>query len=242
MVMPELLQRRDLVLTNNSGPYDVPIAEHVMALAFAASKRLHEYARQQAGREWKDRRHAELRDATMVVLGIGSIGRETARLAKAVGMRVIGVRRRLDAEPVPEAERVVGMDRLAEVAAEADYLAVCAPLTALTTGLVSAEVIARMKPTAWIINIARGAIVDQAALLAALKSERIGGAALDAWWEEPLPADSEWWMLPNVIVTPHSSNSSPKLRQRSLELIVENARRFRAGEPLLNVVDTVAGY
>lgn len=242
VAVPEIVERPDLVLTNNSGPYDVQIAEHVMALAYAASKRLHEYGRQQAAREWKGLRHSELRGATMVVLGIGSIGRETARLARGAGMRVIGVRRRLDADPVPEADRVVGIDALADVAAEADYLAVCAPQTALTTGCVSSEVIGRMKPTAWVINIARGGLIDEAALLAALREDRIGGAALDALWDEPLPKDSVWWTLPNVIITPHSSNSSPLLRRRSLELIVENARRFERGDPLLNVVDKLAGY
>jgi phosphoglycerate dehydrogenase-like enzyme len=235
-LLPAFEGRDDLVLTNNSGSYDASIAEHVIASIFAAAKHLPRSFAAQQKREWHDDPHnAELRDATLVVVGMGSIGGEVARLARAVGMRVVGVRRRAG-------DGAVGVDRLAEVAAEADYLAVCAPLTEATRGLVGAEVIARLKPTAWVINIARGPIVDEAALLAACREGRIGGAALDAWWTEPLPADSEWWSLPNVIVTPHSSYSSPNIRERSLALIVENVRRFKAGESLLNVVDKRAGY
>jgi len=107
---------------------------------------------------------------------------------------------------------------------------------------VSAEVIAAMRPGAWIINISRGAIVDEPVLLAALKERRIAGAAIDAWWTEPLPKDSEWWDLPNVIVTPHTSHSSPSVRDRSIALIEENLRRFKSGEPLLNRVDLRLGY
>ncbi len=236
LLVPEIVEKDDLVLTNNSGAYDVPIAEHVMATIYAAAKALPGRFRAQARREWeREERNRELRDATLVILGMGSIGGELARLAAGAGMRVIGIRR--TAQP-----GAIGPDRLAEVAAEADYLAVCAPLTRETNGIVGADVIARLPAHAWVINIARGPIVDEAALLAACREGRIGGAAIDAWWEEPLPAESEWWSLPNVIVTPHSSNESPRLRERSVALIVENLRRFTQGEPLLNVVDKRRGY
>jgi len=108
--------------------------------------------------------------------------------------------------------------------------------------MVSAAIIASLKPTAWVINVARGAIVDEAALLDALRERRIGGAALDVFETEPLPAASPLWELDNVILTPHTSHSSPRLQERSLALALENIRRFKAGEPLLNVVDRVAGY
>ena len=237
--LPEL-RARGVTVTNNSGSYDAQIAEHVMACVYAASKRLHVYRDQQARREWRDHPHTEVRDAVMVVYGMGSIGGEVARLAAAVGMRVIGVRRR--AAPRGSSARVVPPDALADVAAEADYLAICAPLTAATRGAVSREVIARMKPTAWIVNIARGAIADEGALIEALRSGRLGGAAIDAFSDEPLPPDSPWWSLENVIVTPHASNSSPRLKDRTLALFVENLRRYKAGEPLLNQVDFGAGY
>jgi phosphoglycerate dehydrogenase-like enzyme len=206
----------------------------------AAAKRLYLYRDQQHESEWKEHQHEELRGATLVVFGLGSIGAEAARLAAALGMRVIGVRR--SSTPVPGVERIVTPEQLGDAVAEADYLAVCAPLTNATRGAVSREVIARMKPSAWIVNIARGAIVDEAALAEALQAKLIGGAALDALTVEPLPRESPLWSLENVIITPHSSNSSPNVRQRTVALIQENLRRFKTGEPLLNVVNLEAGY
>lgn len=242
-LIPEIVERSDFTLTNNSGPYDIPIAEHVLAVMLAAAKHLPDYLRAQERSFWdKDHRHAELRGSTVVVLGLGGIGGETARLASAFGMRVIGVRRRLDLPGIPGVTEVVPPERLVDVAAEADFLVVATPLTPATRGLVSRDVIGRMKPSAWLVNIARGPIVDEQALLQAVKERRIAGAAIDAWWKEPLPADSEWWKLENVIVTPHVSNSSPHLKDRTLALFLENLRRWKAGEALLNVVDVRAAY
>jgi phosphoglycerate dehydrogenase-like enzyme len=244
LVLPELAARDDLILTNNSGAYDVPIAEFVLGMIFAASKRVPAHLRYQREHRWAHGaevdEHAELRDAVLLILGMGSIGTELARLARGVGLRVVGVRR--TARPDPSADRVVTPEHLPEAVRDADYLAVTAPLTARTRGLVSREVIAAMKPTAWLVNIARGPIVDEPALLEALRQRRIGGAAIDAWWEEPLPSGSPWWDLDNVIVTAHRSNSSPRLRERTLALFGENLQRFRRGEPLLNVVDKKLGY
>ena len=235
LLIPEL-DRPGIMLTNNSGAYDLAIAEHVVAMIFAAAKRLPGSFAAQGRHDWHDDPHAsDVRGATLVVLGMGSIGGELAGIARSLGMRVIGVRR-------SGGDGTVTPDRLAEVAAEADYLAVCAPLTEATRGMVGADVIAAMRPGAWIINISRGAVVDEPALLAALKERRIGGAAIDAWWTEPLPKDSEWWDLPNVIVTPHTSHSSPSVRDRSVALIRENLRRYKAGEALLNRVDLQLGY
>lgn len=243
LLIPEVTEREGFTLTNNSGAYDIPIAEFVLAAILSAAKHLPDYQRAQEDSRWdREHTHTELRDATLVVLGMGSIGGEVARLACGFGMNVIGVRRRLDLVGIPGVSRVVPPEQLAEVAAEADFVAVTAPLTPATRGLVSREVIARMKPSAWIVNIARGAIVDEPALLEALREKRIGGAAIDAWWTEPLPPDSEWWKLPNVIATPHSSHSSPRVRERTLALFLENLRRWKAREPLLNVVDVRAGY
>jgi phosphoglycerate dehydrogenase-like enzyme len=242
-LIPEIVGRPDFTLTNNSGPYDTPIAEFVLASMLAAAKRLPDLLRAQAAARWdREARLVELRDATVVIVGTGSIGGEVARLAASFGMRVIGVRRRPGLPKPPGVDVVVTEDHLGDVVGEADYVVVATPLTPATSGLVSREVIARMKPTAWLINIARGAIVDEAALLEALKAKRIGGAAIDAWWTEPLPAESEWWSLPDVIVTPHVSNSSPRLQQRTLDLFLENLRRWKAGQPLVNVVDLRAGY
>jgi phosphoglycerate dehydrogenase-like enzyme len=240
MPLPELAQR-GIVLTNNSGSYDVQIAEHLMAFVFAASRQLHRYRDNQRASQWKDHEHQELRDATIVVYGMGSIGGEIARLASAIGMRVIGVRRQA-ASRAPGIDRVVPTDQLAEVVGEADYLAIAAPLTSATRGAVSREVISRMKPTGWIMNIARGAIVDEPAMIEALRAKRIGGAALDVFTTEPLPAESPLWTLENVIITPHNSGSSPRVGERTLALFAENLRRYKAGEPLINRVDYEAGY
>jgi len=239
MPFPELA-KRGIVLTNNSGSYDIQIAEHLMAFVFAASRQLHRYRDRQIAREWKDEEQQELRDATIVVYGMGSIGGEIARLASAVGMRVIGVRRR--ATPQPGVSRVVPPERLSDVVGEADYLAIAAPLTAETKGAISRDVIARMKPTAWLLNIARGAIVDETALIDALREKRIAGAGLDVFVTEPLPPESPFWTLENVIMTPHRSGDSPRVEERTLALFGENLRRYKAGEPLLNRVDYTAGY
>jgi phosphoglycerate dehydrogenase-like enzyme len=242
MPLPELAQR-GIVLTNNSGSYDIQIAEHLMAFVFAASRQLHRYRDLQRASEWTELQHQELRDATIVVFGMGSIGGEIARLASGVGMRVIGVRRKAGPpEPGIKVERVVAADRLAEVVGEADYLAIAAPLTFATRGAISREVISRMKPTAWIMNIGRGAIIDEPAMIEALQAKRIAGAALDVFTTEPLPKESPLWRLENAIITPHHSGSSPRASERTLKLFAENLRRYKAGEPLINRVDFEAGY
>jgi phosphoglycerate dehydrogenase-like enzyme len=233
-------RERGIALTNNSGSYDIQIAEHALAFILAAAKRLHVYRDQQTRRNWKDHRQDELRGSTLVVYGIGSIGAEIARLGAALGMRVIGVRRRVEA--VEGVERIVPPELLEDVAGEADYLAIAAPLTRATRGAISKDVMARMKKTAWIVNIARGAIVDEDAMVDALRAGRLGGAGLDAFTTEPLPADHPLWTLENVMISPHSSNSSPHVRERTLALFTENLRRFKSGEDLLNRVDFEAGY
>jgi phosphoglycerate dehydrogenase-like enzyme len=240
MPLPELAQR-GIVLTNNSGSYDIQIAEHLMAFVFAASRQFHLYRDSQRAGEWKEQPHQELRGATIVVFGMGSIGGEIARLAAGLGMRVIGVRRKAGSGGAG-IDRVVGAEQLAEVVGEADYLAIAAPLTSATRGAVSREVISRMKPSAWIMNIARGAIVDEPAMIEALQAKRIGGAALDVFTTEPLPRESPLWKLENVIITPHNSGSSPRASERTLALFAENVRRYKAGEPLINRVDYEAGY
>ena len=239
VVLPQF-RERGIVLTNNSGAMDLPIAEHVIGLVLSAAKRLYRYRDQQARAEWQEHRQDEIRGQTLLVYGLGSIGGEVARLASALGFRVIGVRRA--GMPVPGVERLYTPEQLPDAAAEADYLVVCAPLTHATLGAVSHAVFTRMKKTAWVVNIARGPIIDKEALTEALRAGTIGGAALDALWTEPLPADDPLWQMPNVIITPHSSNSSPRVRERSVALFHENLRRYKAGEPLLNRVDLEAGY
>lgn len=239
----ELANRRDLVITNSRGAYDGPVSEFALALMVAAAKRLPDLRRAQRQSRW-DRApvSSDLSGSTLVVLGLGSIGRRLALISAAMGIRVIGVRRNPDSEKPAAVSAVVGPEELIEVVADADFLAVTAPLTAKTRGLVSREVLARMKPTAWIVNVARGELIDEAALAEALEAGRLGGAAIDTWWNEPLSSESKWWHFPNVIATPHAASSSPRVQQRTLDLFLENLRRWKGGLPLLNIVDTREGY
>ncbi len=237
------------VLTNGSGTMALPIAEFVLAQIFAAAKELPFFWRAQQQHEWRSRGapppRAEVSGSRLVILGLGSIGQDLARLAAGVGMEVWGMRRTplAPGETIPHVTRVMASDAAwREMLPAADYVAVCLPLTPATRHLVGAAELARLRPTAWIINISRGAIIDEAALAAALAANQIGGAALDVTETEPLPPDSPLWDLPNAIITPHVSWRSPELDRRSLDLFFDNLRRYRAGEPLRNVVPYDVGY
>jgi phosphoglycerate dehydrogenase-like enzyme len=233
-------RERAIILTNNSGAYDVPVAEHVMMFLLAASGHLPLYHTAQLRREWRYYDRRELRGATLVIYGMGSIGTEVARLANGLGMRVIGVRRR--GATTDTVTGVVAADRLPDIVREADYFVVAAPLTDATRGIISRQIISGMKSTTWIVNIARGAIIDEDALISALRERRIGGAALDVFVREPLPPDSPLWSLDNVIITPHAAGASKGVSERTVALLAENLERFRAGESLLNQVDLREGY
>jgi phosphoglycerate dehydrogenase-like enzyme len=176
-------------------------------------------------------------------------------LATAFGCRVIAVRRRAEAGSAPTTaelvemplgeamlERVVGPAGLPDLMAESDFVVLAAPLTPDTQGMIGEQALARAKPGSWLINVARGALVDEKALLRALRGGGLGGAVLDTFIEEPLPPTSPFYDLPNVILTPHTSWSSGRVLDRSVDLFCENLRRFAAQEPLLNVVDPTAGY
>jgi phosphoglycerate dehydrogenase-like enzyme len=211
----------------------------------------------QRERTWQPLEGAELRDVTVGIIGLGSIGRAVGALASAFGCRVVASRRRPDraggggsAEEgdddrvLGEAmlDRVGGPDTLPELLGESDFIVLAAPLTPETEDLIDDETLALVKPGAWLINVARGRLVDERALLRALREGPLGGAVLDTFRDEPLPAMSSFYELPNVIVTPHTAWSSGRVLDRSVELFCDNLRRFAGGEPLLNVVDPAAGY
>jgi phosphoglycerate dehydrogenase-like enzyme len=253
---------RDVVVTNARGVFSRPIAEHVLLMILAISRQLPELLELQRERTWQPLQGRELRDLTIGVVGFGSLGRAVASLATAFGSRVIALRRnpaagdrpaidppgaaRLDDDDPflvePRLAQVFGPDGLHELLGQADVVVLAAPLTAETESLIDEAAIAAMKPDAWLINVARGRLVDDTALIRALTDGRIGGAALDTFRDEPLPQSSPLWALPNVIVTPHTSWSSARVLDRSIDLFCDNLRRFRAGEPLRNVVDRAAGY
>lgn len=245
VLFPALVER-DITVTNSSGVHAIPISEWVIAFMLMAAKRIPELLIAQQERRWADGlKLTELSDKTLLVAGYGAIGQEVARRAGSFGMRVVASRSGSgrQREEIAGVEVVSGegwRDRLPE----ADFVAICLPLTDATRHAFNAATLALMQPTAWLINIARGEIVDEDALLAALREERIGGAALDAFAEEPLPSDHPLYDFPTsrVIITPHHSWNSPQVQERTVDLFIENYRRFVAGDELRNVVNKQAGY
>lgn len=245
VLFPALVES-EVILTNSSGVHAIPIAEWVITYILLAAKRVPELLAAQAEHRWADDlKLQELSDKTLLIVGYGAIGQEVAKRALPFGLRVIaassGSQQRAQIAGV---ELVSGARAWRAKLAEADYVAICLPLTTDTRHAFDAPTLGRMKPTAWLLNIARGEIVDEDALLAALQEGRIAGAALDAFAEEPLPSSHPLYSLPasRVILTPHLTWSSPHVQQRAIDLFIENYHRFAAGEQLRNVVDKRAGY
>lgn len=246
-------RERGVVITNARGVFSRPIAEYVLMMILAISRRLPQLLELQRERTWQPLEGSELRDLTIGVVGLGSIGRAVATLASAFGCRVLAVRRRVETverlrgEDVDglrdiEPDEVLGPEGLPALLAQSDFVVLAAPLTSETEGMIDDAALAAMKRGSWLVNVARGRLIDERALVRALGEGRIGGAVLDTFAEEPLPPDSPFYDLPNAIVTPHTSWSSARVLDRSVELFCDNLRRFAAGEPLLNVVDPDAGY
>ncbi|MCL6449941.1 MAG: D-2-hydroxyacid dehydrogenase [Acetobacteraceae bacterium] len=235
----------DVLLTNSRGIHAVPIAEHVMALMLAHARLLEQSWKDQRERRWGDRRLyerlGELRGKTLGLLGVGHIGSELAVRARAFGMRVIGCRRR-PLPPPPGVERVYAADRLAEFLGQCDFLAVAVPLTAQTRGLLGRAEFAALKPGAYLVNVARGGVVDEDALVESLRAGRLSGAALDVFAEEPLPCTSVLYATPGVTITPHVAGLGPSLDAERIGLFADNLARYVEGRPLRNVVDKRAGY
>ncbi len=236
-----LLPGESIVITNAAGIFDVPIAEMVLAWILAIAKRLPDFIAQQRAHQWHLLRLREASDLTVGIVGLGSIGSEIARRCHAVGMRVLATRRHID-RGAPFVDQLFTPEDLSELLVASDFVVVAVPLTPETRGLIDAGALRQMRRDAWLINIARGAIVDQAALVDALGQGWIGGAALDVFEEEPLPATSPLWDLPNVLITPHNSWSTPHFKRREAELFLDNLERFLHGEALRNVVDLSRGY
>jgi phosphoglycerate dehydrogenase-like enzyme len=230
-------------VTTVGGLFGPIIAEHVFAVMLAFAKRLLHFAAQQRTRTWQMSRVAALEGRTVGLVGVGAIGSAVAARAKAFGMRTIGVGR---SDPrgrsVTGVDRLVGRDGLGALLAESDWVVVAAADTPETRGMIGAAELAAMKPGAVLVNVARGSLVDEAALVDALRAGRIGGAALDVFAGEPLPPGSALWELPNVLVTPHIATNVPEYLARAVERFAANVRRFLAGEPLLDQVDRRRGY
>jgi phosphoglycerate dehydrogenase-like enzyme len=242
------LAARGIVVTNSRGIQAVPIAEHVMACLLALARKLPQTLRDQQERAWRPNALTGeaspwlLADRTLGVIGVGTLGEAIAVRGRAFGMRVIGMRRNPTREVPVAFDEVVGPADRDRLLLAADVIVVAAPLTAETRQLLDAPAIAAMKPGAIVINVARGELIDEAALAEALESGRLGGAALDVFAKEPLPSDSPLWSLPNVIISPHNSGFRTGHFDAVIDLFAENLKRFERGVGLLNVVDLQTGY
>lgn len=247
LMFPELV-RSDVMVTNSGGVHGAVVAEHALAMLLALAKRLPQAMRHQDKKKWAQEilwgekpRPREVSGATVVVIGMGSIGREFTTRAKALGMKVLAVRE--NPEKGPEgADAVFGASQLDEVLPQADYALLCTPVTPSTTELMNRARLDRMRPDSYLINVGRGPLVDETALLDALRSAKIAGAGLDVFTEEPLLPDSPFWDLENVLITPHTAAVTERLWERHYQLICENLQRFLEGKPLLNLIDKRRGY
>jgi phosphoglycerate dehydrogenase-like enzyme len=224
---------RGVRLTTSSGAHAVPIAQTVILYLLALSRDLRGWLDAQRERRWAPHPIHDLAGERLGVAGLGPIGLEVARLGRALRMQVIGLRRRVRGDEPCETWE---LPRLRELLPSLDHLVLALPLAAETRHLLDADALARMKPGATLVNVGRGALVDETALADALRAGRLGGAALDVFEVEPLPRESPLWDLPNVIVTPHSSGTSPGNDARATAIFLENLRAFEAGHPLRNEV------
>ncbi|HEY8449859.1 MAG TPA: D-2-hydroxyacid dehydrogenase [Bacillota bacterium] len=236
---PEL-QAAPVRITNVRGLHKDTIAEHVILMMLALARRLPEFFQQQAAARWHKLELSEIAGDTVGIVGLGSIGQEVARRARAFRLRVIGTR--FSGAPVDVADQTFGPDGLEQVLRQARWVVLACPLTERTHRMIGAEQLDWIGPNGYLINIGRGELIDEPALISALQEGRIAGAGLDVFATEPLPAESPLWRLPNVVITPHVAGSLRDYIGRATEVFCENLRRFRAGQPLHNEVDKLRGY
>jgi phosphoglycerate dehydrogenase-like enzyme len=247
LMFPELIES-EIVLTNARDVHGPVVAEHVIALIFALAKKIPGSVELQQKHVWGQQilwdeipRVREVAGATLGIVGLGSIGRPLLRSAKALGMRVIAAREHPE-KGSEGGDAVFSPEKVDELFRQADYVVLAAPVTDRTRAIADGTRLALMKPTACLINVGRGPLVDEDALAAALREKKIGGAALDVFPKEPLAADSPLWDLPNLLITPHTAALTDKLWERHYALFSENLRRYLAHRPLLAVVDKRRGY
>lgn len=242
------LARSPVLLTTASGIHAVPIGEYVLGAMIAFAKGFPRSLRRQALRRWEPYWADELYGRTVGIVGLGAIGGYVARLARALGMRVLATRRSTSRRSpgqqagLPDVDELLPPGELPYLLSQSDYVVIAVPLTPQTRGMIGEEELRSMKPTAVIVNIARGAVIDEGALVRALREGWIAGAALDVFRQEPLPPESELWELENIMVTPHIAGGSPRYMERAVELFCDNLRRYLSGQPLRNLVDRERGY
>jgi phosphoglycerate dehydrogenase-like enzyme len=230
-------------VTNAAGIHSVPLAEFVVFAMLYFARNWPRMVAEQRAHHWERCAIETLEGKTLGIIGLGTVGHAVARLAKPFGMRILGLRRNPDASAGDEVvDSVYGPDGLDAVLRESDYLALVVPHTSETAGLLGAAELASLKREAVLINIARGTVIDEAALVEALRSGRLRGAALDVVTREPLEADSPLWDLPNVLITPHSMSTGIDENERLTTLFCTNLERYLAQQPLINVFNKARGY
>lgn len=236
------LKNRSIQVTNARGIHEIPMGEHAVAVILQWTRRLHQYLDRQRQGEWDSSLHVEeLSGKTVSILGTGAIGRGIAARLKAFGVRVLGMN--TDGRPHPLFDEIVAPHDLERLLKVSDFVVVTLPLTSHTQGLIGARELAWMKPTACLINLGRGAVVDEAALLNALSEESIGGAILDVFEKEPLPKDHPFWSQKNVLITPHVSGRSPLYMSRALDLFSHNMKVYTSGKgEVINLLDPEREY
>ena len=239
-LFPALVES-DVTLTNVRGVFDQPMAEYTLGMILGFAKDFRGSYTRQRERKWSYRLNERIAGTKALVVGAGSIGRAIARTLRAAGIEVEGVGRTAR-NGDPDFGRVHGNENLNRALASADWVVLIAPLTGQTRGMFDASRFAAMKPTARFFNLGRGALVDEPAMIEALESGVIAGAGLDVFTEEPLPSASPLWEMENVFVSPHMSGDFQGHKKAMADLFVENFRRYRAGEPLVNVVDKRLGF
>jgi phosphoglycerate dehydrogenase-like enzyme len=243
LMCPEIIDNDEIVLTNAKGIYSSSLAEYVMAVCSYFAKDIGRMKRQQAEGVWDKFMVGELRGKTMGIIGYGDIGQSCARLAKAYGMKVLALRRNPDLSAHDRhVDQTFNPKQLDFVMHNSDYIVVCMALTPETRYFIDAAHLSLAKKGQVFINIGRGALVDEAALIAALQDGTIAAAALDVFTTEPLPADSPLWALPNVLVSPHNADLTNDSRHKSVRFFTANCVKFLAGEDLDCIVDKTAGY
>jgi phosphoglycerate dehydrogenase-like enzyme len=234
----------NIIVTNSRGVTAIPIAEHALMLMFMLAKNAPRLVIDKEQRLWERFDTLELRDKTAGLIGLGAIGSEIARLARGVGMRVIATRRSAvtGTEHTPEVDELYPPGKLHELLHNSDYVIIAVPLTPETKGMIGGRELQAMKKTAFMVNIARGKILDETALIQALREHWIAGAGLDVFETEPLDPKSELWSLPNVIISPHIAGTSDRRSQRLVAMFCDNLRRYINKEPMINVISPVKGY
>jgi phosphoglycerate dehydrogenase-like enzyme len=232
-----------VTVTTGRSSYAPIIAEHVLLLMLMLVRQAPRFMAHQQERRWERLYPGELQGRTVGLVGLGSIGMAVARAARGFGMKVMATRRTAAAgEVFPDVDEVVPPGSLNYLLQHSDFVVLCVPLTQETRGIIGREELRAMKPTAYLINVARGGVVEDAILAEALGEGWIAGAGLDVFDKEPLPADSPLWSTPNTIVTPHMAGLSGRFVERATSLFCENLGRYIRGEPLLNVLDLKRGY